>query len=187
MNDADLYREQGYVHARAVFEAREVDELRVVIDRILDGVAGTEHDENHVWKGGRAGGRAQGLPQRAIPRRSFTRAATHPRLVELLMRLIGPNVQLHHTKMLVKPPERGAPFPMHQDYAYFPHEPATRCRPRASTSTTRTSTTAACASSPARTGADRSRCRARATRSPFRPRKGRRCLLLPATSSSSTT
>jgi phytanoyl-CoA hydroxylase len=31
-------------------------------------------------------------------------------------------VQLHHTKMLVKPPEKGAPFPMHQDYPYFPHE-----------------------------------------------------------------
>ena len=23
--------------------------------------------------------------------------------------------------MLVKPPEKGAPFPMHQDYPYFPH------------------------------------------------------------------
>jgi phytanoyl-CoA hydroxylase len=31
-------------------------------------------------------------------------------------------VQLHHSKMLVKPPEEGAPFPMHQDYPYFPHE-----------------------------------------------------------------
>jgi phytanoyl-CoA hydroxylase len=39
----------------------------------------------------------------------------------VLTQLIGPNVQLHHTKMLVKPPERGAPFPMHQDYPYFPH------------------------------------------------------------------
>ena len=46
----------------------------------------------------------------------------HPRLVEVLTGLIGPNVQLHHSKMLVKPPEQGAPFPMHQDYPYFPHE-----------------------------------------------------------------
>lgn len=27
----------------------------------------------------------------------------------------GPNVQLHHTKAFVKPPEKGSPFPMHQD------------------------------------------------------------------------
>jgi hypothetical protein len=40
----------------------------------------------------------------------------------VLTQLIGPNVELHHTKMLVKPPENGAPFPMHQDYPYFPHE-----------------------------------------------------------------
>ena len=32
-----------------------------------------------------------------------------------------PNVQLHHVKMFIKPPERGAPFPMHQDWPYFPH------------------------------------------------------------------
>ena len=50
MNDADFYREQGYLHARAIFEARQVQELRGAIDCILDGVAGTEHDEHHVWK-----------------------------------------------------------------------------------------------------------------------------------------
>jgi phytanoyl-CoA hydroxylase len=39
----------------------------------------------------------------------------------VLTSLIGPDVQLHHTKMLVKPPERGASFELHQDYPYFPH------------------------------------------------------------------
>ena len=33
----------------------------------------------------------------------------------------GPNVQLHHTKMFIKPPEKGSPFPMHQDHPFFPH------------------------------------------------------------------
>ena len=32
------------------------------------------------------------------------------------------NVQLHHTKMFIKPPEKGSPFPMHQDYPFFPHD-----------------------------------------------------------------
>jgi phytanoyl-CoA hydroxylase len=32
------------------------------------------------------------------------------------------NVQLHHTKMFIKPPEKGSPFPMHQDHPFFPHE-----------------------------------------------------------------
>lgn len=34
----------------------------------------------------------------------------------------SPNVQLHHTKLFQKPPERGSAFPMHQDAPYFPHE-----------------------------------------------------------------
>ncbi|PQV65290.1 Ectoine hydroxylase-related dioxygenase, phytanoyl-CoA dioxygenase (PhyH) family [Abditibacterium utsteinense] len=33
-----------------------------------------------------------------------------------------PNVQLHHTKMFIKPGEKGSPFPMHQDAPYFPHD-----------------------------------------------------------------
>lgn len=45
-----------------------------------------------------------------------------PRLTDRLADLIGPNVQLHHTKMFIKPPETGAPFPLHQDYPYFPHQ-----------------------------------------------------------------
>jgi phytanoyl-CoA hydroxylase len=52
---------------------------------------------------------------------AFTRLLTDPRLTGVAQAIIGPNVQLHHTKMFIKPPERGSPFPMHQDYPYFPH------------------------------------------------------------------
>ena len=53
---------------------------------------------------------------------AFTRLLVDPRLVERAAELIGPNVQLHHTKLHNKPPAVGSPFPMHQDYPYFPHE-----------------------------------------------------------------
>jgi phytanoyl-CoA hydroxylase len=54
---------------------------------------------------------------------AFTRLLTDPRLVDAASDIIGsPNVQLHHTKAFIKPPEKGSPFPMHQDYPYFPHE-----------------------------------------------------------------
>ena len=52
---------------------------------------------------------------------AFTRLLVDPRLTAVFTSLIGPNVQLHHNKMFIKPPERGSPFPMHQDYGYFPH------------------------------------------------------------------
>jgi phytanoyl-CoA hydroxylase len=52
---------------------------------------------------------------------AFTRLLTDPRLTSIAQDIIGPNVQLHHNKMFIKPPEKGSPFPMHQDYPYFPH------------------------------------------------------------------
>jgi ectoine hydroxylase-related dioxygenase (phytanoyl-CoA dioxygenase family) len=54
---------------------------------------------------------------------AFGRLIFDPRLVDAAADIIGgPNVQLHHTKMFIKPPEKGSPFPMHQDYPYLPHE-----------------------------------------------------------------
>ncbi|KAI9007678.1 phytanoyl-CoA dioxygenase [Hyaloraphidium curvatum] len=32
------------------------------------------------------------------------------------------NVQLHHNKLFIKPPSIGSPFPVHQDYPFFPHD-----------------------------------------------------------------
>jgi ectoine hydroxylase-related dioxygenase (phytanoyl-CoA dioxygenase family) len=34
--------------------------------------------------------------------------------------LLGPDIILHHTKLFQKPAERGAAFPPHQDWEYFP-------------------------------------------------------------------
>ncbi len=54
---------------------------------------------------------------------AFARLIVDERLTGAAAQIIGsPNVQLHHTKMFVKPPENGAPFPMHQDTPYFPHD-----------------------------------------------------------------
>ncbi len=53
---------------------------------------------------------------------AFSRLLVHEKLTEAAADIIGPNVQLHHTKMFIKPPEKGAPFPMHQDAPFFPHE-----------------------------------------------------------------
>jgi len=53
---------------------------------------------------------------------AFSRLLVNERLAGVATDLIGPNVQLHHTKMFIKPPEKGSPFPMHQDAPFFPHE-----------------------------------------------------------------
>jgi len=122
MTDGAFYRENGYVLARGVFDTGEVQEMRDAIARILDTVGGTEHDRSHTWSGVDQSLQLKGFHDLPYHDAVFARMVVQPRLVAVLTELIGPNVQLHHTKMLVKPPERGAPFPMHQDYPYFPHE-----------------------------------------------------------------
>jgi phytanoyl-CoA hydroxylase len=112
------YEENGYVLVRGVFDAAEVQEMRDGLARILEAVEGTASDRNHAW----VEGQLKGFHDLQYHDAVFTRMVAHPRLVAVLTDLIGPNVQLHHSKMLVKPPEQGAPFPMHQDYPYFPHE-----------------------------------------------------------------
>jgi phytanoyl-CoA hydroxylase len=54
---------------------------------------------------------------------AFARLLMDERLTGVAADIMGtPNVQLHHTKMFIKPPEKGSPFPMHQDAPYFPHD-----------------------------------------------------------------
>lgn len=54
---------------------------------------------------------------------AFSRLIVDSRLTDAAADIIGsPNVQLHHTKMFIKPPGNGSPFPMHQDWPYFPHD-----------------------------------------------------------------
>jgi len=117
-----FYEENGYLLVRGVFDAGDVEAMRDAITRILETVAATEHDSSHTWSGVDQSLQLKGFHDLQYHDATFTRMVSHPRLVEILTELIGPNVQLHHSKMLVKPPEQGAPFPMHQDYPYFPHE-----------------------------------------------------------------
>jgi ectoine hydroxylase-related dioxygenase (phytanoyl-CoA dioxygenase family) len=54
---------------------------------------------------------------------AFGRLILDDRLTSVASLLMDtPNVQLHHTKAFIKPPEKGSPFPMHQDRPFFPHE-----------------------------------------------------------------
>ncbi|MDQ0064017.1 phytanoyl-CoA dioxygenase family protein [Paenibacillus harenae] len=122
-----FYKEHGYYLAKGVFTQSEVAELRESVERIIQRAARANADANHAWQGDYLEPEQlkklvlKGFHDVHYHDAAFTRAATHPKMVEVLNELIGPNVQLHHSKMLVKPPANGAAFPMHQDYPYFPH------------------------------------------------------------------
>ena len=128
----DLYKENGYLLAEGVFTREEAAffrrESHDLIARLLAAQEpGTEGNiRNEGWA---SGAKITDLPRELLHchnvqfhSSAFTRLIADPRLTDRVADLIGPNIQLHHTKMFIKPPEKGAPFPMHQDVPYFPHE-----------------------------------------------------------------
>jgi ectoine hydroxylase-related dioxygenase (phytanoyl-CoA dioxygenase family) len=121
-----FYRENGYIHIpglltpnEAACYRRETQELmeRLSAIRTIDATWGSAKDI--------AGGVVTQLlhcHDVQFYSAAFARLIVDERITGVAADIIGPNVQLHHTKAFVKPPEKGSPFPLHQDAPFFPHE-----------------------------------------------------------------
>ncbi|TWB15261.1 ectoine hydroxylase-related dioxygenase (phytanoyl-CoA dioxygenase family) [Nitrospirillum amazonense] len=57
----------------------------------------------------------------------YARLAGHPKIIDVLNRLIGPNIRLNHTKMNMKAANGGAALEWHQDWAFAPHTNMSTC------------------------------------------------------------
>lgn len=115
----EFYQDNGYVHVPGLLTKDEAARYRAECHDLVERIG----DNDATW----ASARGQGTKithchdvqfQSAV----FTKLLVDERLTDRCQSIMGPNVQLHHTKMFIKPPEKGSPFPMHQDYPYFPHE-----------------------------------------------------------------
>lgn len=127
-----FYQDNGYLLAEQVFTPEDIEECVRETDAMFDRVQQGGRQLEATW-GGKW--RETQIPKEELGQTSvlsihnmqyhsavFTRMLVNPKLAGIVADLIGPNVQLHHTKLHVKPPEKGSPFPMHQDYHYFPYE-----------------------------------------------------------------
>ncbi len=120
-----FYDENGYLLVEGCFTAADARAYREEAHALMERLS--QHaDINPTW--GSAKLLAQGTKlfhchNVQFYSAAFTRLLLDERLTGAVADLIGsPNVQLHHNKLFIKPPEKGSPFPMHQDYPYFPHE-----------------------------------------------------------------
>ncbi|GAA1939153.1 phytanoyl-CoA dioxygenase family protein [Kitasatospora viridis] len=121
---ASHYNEHGYVLVKGLLSREEAAAYRQCAHEALATVGG---HENPTWDSaaGLAGGaptRLQHLHDVQFHSAAFSRLLTDERFTSVAAAVLGgPNVQLHHTKLFVKPPENGSPFPPHQDHPFFPH------------------------------------------------------------------
>lgn len=126
--ELEFYRENGYLLVKGLLTSEEAAECRRECHALAERLS-AQQSIDATWGSARAAV-AEAKETKVLHchnvqfySATFTRLLVHDRLTGIAADIIGsPNVQLHHTKMFIKPPEKGSPFPMHQDYPYFPHD-----------------------------------------------------------------
>jgi ectoine hydroxylase-related dioxygenase (phytanoyl-CoA dioxygenase family) len=123
---AKSYNENGYYLAKGVYSPAEVAELERDFDRIVAQLRSSGENVDARWKGAAidkidANTTVVHTHNVQIYSSAWLRAFLQPRFIEASQAILGsPDVILHHSKLFQKPAEKGAPFPMHQDWSYFP-------------------------------------------------------------------
>ena len=122
----EFYRENGYLHVKGLFTKEEAATYRQEAHDLIDRLQKTK-DVEATW-----GSAAEVTMTKTsllhchdvqFQSALLTRLLVDERLTGVAADVIGsPNVQLHHNKLFIKPPEKGSPFPMHQDQPFFPHD-----------------------------------------------------------------
>ena len=121
----EAFERDGFYLARALFDPAEHAELESDFDRIVDQLVSSNEEVNARWSGpemDRIGGETVVIHTHNVQQYSaaWTRALLNEKFLDAASQILGPDIVLHHTKLFQKPPEKGAPFPMHQDWTYFP-------------------------------------------------------------------
>ncbi|XP_066996934.2 phytanoyl-CoA dioxygenase, peroxisomal [Anabrus simplex] len=122
----NYYKENGFIKLENVFTPGEFQILSDEYDEIFNKKRNEGMEAS--WKGDLMKEAANRAPVSVLSIHNlqfhsgvFTRLLTHPKLMEACEDVMGtPNILLHHTKAHLKPPAKGAPYLMHQDYHYFP-------------------------------------------------------------------
>lgn len=120
------FERDGWVLVPRLFDAPLVASLETEFDRIVEQLRSSGEDVNARWGGPRmeapdaAGTEVLHTHNVQHYSAAWLRALLHEPFLDACEALLGPDVVLHHTKLFLKPPGRGAPFPLHQDWSYFP-------------------------------------------------------------------
>lgn len=123
-----FYRENGYLLVEGLLSQPEAEALRRECHALSERLS-AHKDIDATWGSARKGAM---VAEKTVllhchdvqfQAAAFSRLIVDTRLTDAAAALMDtPNVQLHHTKMFIKPPAKGSPFPMHQDHPFFPHE-----------------------------------------------------------------
>ncbi|MGH7145804.1 MAG: phytanoyl-CoA dioxygenase family protein [Planctomycetota bacterium] len=121
-----FFDENGYYVAKGVFSKAELAHLTAEFDRIVDQLLNSGEEVQVRWGGGpieKMGGKDTVFVHTHNVQSfsaAWLRAFQQEKFLNVAQEFLGPNIVLHHSKLFQKPAEKGAPFPTHQDWSYFP-------------------------------------------------------------------
>lgn len=123
-----FYEENGFLHVPKIFTPEETAEISDAMDQLVEDWSFTSPGWSGPWRQAymdpttEAKSKLTAMHDLHFYSAAWARAVTNPQLVAVLVDLLGPNVELHHSTMHIKPPQTGHPFPMHQDNPFYGHE-----------------------------------------------------------------
>ena len=119
-----FYDEKGYLVFPELLADEELARLRAALAEVMRDADGlTEsNDKFSVTRTDDGTWSVRRLFSPIVHHQAFHDLVFNPKIVDVVENLIGPDIQLHHTKLNMKPPSsREARFEWHQDYPFFPH------------------------------------------------------------------
>jgi phytanoyl-CoA hydroxylase len=122
--DVQAYKRDGVIVVPDVLGADTLSQMRSVIAELVAGSAKTlEHTDVYDLEPGHTAEnprvRRIKAPQKVHP--LFDEIVRSEAVLDILKKLIGPNLRLHGSKLNMKSAHYGSPVEWHQDWAFYPH------------------------------------------------------------------
>jgi len=118
------YEDHGYLVFPQLLSSDELETLRAALQEVLQESIGltASNDKFSVTQAEDGSWSVRRIFNPMAHHQAFHDLVLNPKILDVVENLIGPNIQLHHTKLNLKPPSnREARFEWHQDYPFFPH------------------------------------------------------------------
>ena len=120
----DFYHENGYLGVENVLSAEEVQDLRRVTDEFVEkSRAVTSHTDifdlepTHTPDNPRLRRLKDPIKHHEV----YDQTLRHPKILDIVAQLIGPELRTNGNKLNMKYAEYGSPVEWHQDWAFYPH------------------------------------------------------------------
>ena len=122
--DVAFYRENGYLLVEDLLDRSTLARMKEIIADLVSKAKGVaKHNDVYDLEPSHTPEtpRVRRIKKPHVVHPVFWEFAKSAKVLEVVTRLLGPNVRLHGSKLNMKDPKYGSPVEWHQDWAFYPH------------------------------------------------------------------